>query len=97
MRCHAVMRHGSPRMILGRGLREPYVACVACELAAFERSDDCVSITDPGARGIHEIGAAFHFRDQLVVEEVLRFGMQRRIPGRPLRFGGAAYRGHQPS
>jgi hypothetical protein len=48
-------------MILGRGLREPYVACVACELAAFERSDDCVSITDLGARGIHEIGAAFHF------------------------------------
>ena len=33
-------------MILGRGLRKPYVACVACELAAFERPDDCIAITD---------------------------------------------------
>src|SRR5208282_6255934 len=55
MRRHAVMGHGPPGMILGRRLREPYVAGVACELTAFERPDDCIAITNLGAGGVHEI------------------------------------------
>ena len=65
------MRHGPPGMILGRRLRKPYVACVACELAAFEGPNDCVAIANLAARGVHEISPSLHFREQFVVEEVL--------------------------
>src|SRR5271157_5767802 len=61
MRRHAVMRHGPPGMILGRGLREPHVACVACELTAFEGSDDCFAIANLSAGGVHEISPSLHF------------------------------------
>src|ERR1700736_5403920 len=58
---------------------EPYVACVACELAAFEGPNDRVAIANLAARGVHEISPSLHFREQFVVEEVLRFRMKRRI------------------
>ena len=63
----------------GGWLGEPHVAGVAGELAAFEGPDDRVAIADLAARGVHEIGAALHLGEQLVVEEVLRFRMKRRI------------------
>src|SRR5271165_4590891 len=81
MRRHSVMRHGPPGMILGRRLWEPYVACITCELAAFERPYDRVTIANLAARGVYEIGPTLHFREQLVVEEVLRFRMKRRVDG----------------
>src|SRR5271156_4432816 len=55
MRRHAVMRHGPPGMIFRRRLREPYVACVAGKLTAFEGPDDCVAIANLSARSVHEI------------------------------------------
>src|SRR5271157_3058295 len=79
MRRHSMMRHGPPGMIIGRRLRKPYVARVACELTAFEGPDDCVAIANLAARGVHEISPPLHFREQVVVEEVLRFRMKRRI------------------
>src|SRR5271165_1149528 len=79
MRRHSVMRHRPPGMILRWRLWEPYVACVACELAAFEGPNDCVAIANLAAGGVHEISPSLHFREQLVVEEVLRFLMERGV------------------
>src|ERR1700693_266529 len=79
MRRHSVMRHGPPGMILRWRLWEPYVACIACELTAFEGADDRVAIANLAAGGVHEISPSLHFREQLVVEEVLRFRMKRRV------------------
>src|SRR5271165_4331641 len=81
MRRHSVMRHGPPGMILRWRLWEPYVACVACELAAFEGPNDCVAIANLAAGGVYEISPSLHFREQLIVEEVLRFRMKRRVDG----------------
>ena len=81
VRRHAVMRHGAPGMVLRRRLREPDVAGIARELAALQRADDGVAVADLAARGVHEIGAALHHADQLVVEQVLGLGMQRRVDG----------------
>ena len=81
MRGHAVMRHGAPGMVLGRGLRKPDVAGIARELAALQRAHDGVAVADLAARGVHDIAAALHHADQLVVEHVLGLGMQRRVDG----------------
>ena len=40
MRCHAVVRHAAPGVILGGRLRKPDVACVPGELPALERPRD---------------------------------------------------------
>ena len=49
---------------LRRRLREPDVARIAGELAAFERAHDGIAIADLAARRVHEIGAALHLADQ---------------------------------
>src|SRR6476469_8543859 len=67
MRGHAVMGHGAPEMLPRRRLREPHVAGIASKLAAFERSHDRVAVADLAAGSVHEIGAALHLADQLVV------------------------------
>src|SRR6476620_2042907 len=76
---HAVMRHRPPGMILRGGLGKPDVACVARELSALARPRDRISIADFAARSVHDVRAALHLADQLVVEEVLGLRMQRRI------------------
>src|SRR5690606_31096109 len=35
VRRHAMVRHGAPRMVLGRGLGEPHVAAIAGQLSAL--------------------------------------------------------------
>ena len=75
------MRHGPLGMIYGRRLREPYVACVARELTAFEGPNDGVAIANLAPLGVHEISPTLHFREQSVVKEVLRFRMKRRVDG----------------
>ena len=82
---HAVMRHGAPGMIVRRRLRKPDVARIACKLPAFQRSHDCVAITDFPTRSINQIGAALHLRQQSVVKEVLSLGMQGRYRSSPRR------------
>src|SRR4029079_6577007 len=64
MRCHAVMRHGAPRVLLGRGLGEPDVTRVACELTALQRPDNRVAVADLAARRVHDVAAALHHADQ---------------------------------
>src|SRR5262249_4091183 len=81
MRGHALMRHGPPGMILGRRLRKPYVTGVARELAAFQRAHDGVAVDNLGASRVHDIAAALHHADQLVVEHALGLGMQWRVDG----------------
>src|SRR5580704_7106124 len=76
---HAMVRHGPPGMVLRRWLREPHVSGVAAKLAVFESPDDGVAIADLAARGVHEIGAALHLGEELIVEEILRFRVKRRI------------------
>ena len=71
------MGHGAPGMIIRHGLWKPDIARVARELTAFQRSHDRVAITDLSPSRIHDIGAAFHLRQQRVVEQVLSLGMQR--------------------
>ena len=58
MRRHAVMGHGAPWMILGRRLREPDVAGIACELAALEGAHDGVAVADLAAGRVHDVAAA---------------------------------------
>src|SRR3984957_10340402 len=79
MRRHAVMGHCAPRMAFRSGLREPDVAGIASELAAFERADDGVAVADFAARGVHEISATLHFREKLAVEEAFGLRMKRRV------------------
>src|SRR5271166_1399469 len=76
---HAMVRHGPPGMVLRRWLGEPHVSGVAAKLAAFESTDDAVAIADLAAGGVHEIGAALHLGEELIVEEILRFRVKRRI------------------
>src|SRR5262249_473035 len=59
----AVVRDGGARMILGRRLREPDVARVACKLSAFERPHDRVAVANFTAGGVHDITAALHHAD----------------------------------
>src|ERR1700730_13900596 len=81
VRRHSVMRHGAPRMIYCRWLREPDVTGVAGELAAFERAHDRVAVADFSACRVHDISPTFHFRKHRIVEEVLGLGMQRAVDG----------------
>src|SRR5665809_18526 len=81
MRRHAVMRHGAPGVVLRCRLREPHVARITRELAAFQRPDDGIAIDDLAARRVHDVAAALHLRDQLVVEHMLGLRMQRRVDG----------------
>ena len=55
-------------MVLRGRLRKPDVTGVAGKLPAFERANDSVSVADFAAGRIHEIGAAFHLREQRIVE-----------------------------
>jgi hypothetical protein len=66
-------------VILWRRLREPHIARITGELAAFQCPDNGVTVADLAACGIHQIGAAFHLADQRVVEKVFRLWMQWRI------------------
>ena len=45
----------------------------------LERSYDGVPVADQSAGGVDQVGAALHRRDQLVVEQPTRFGVQRRV------------------
>ena len=69
------MRHGTPRMIARRRLREPNVSRIARELATFERAHDSITIANLAARRVHDVAAAFHHADQLVVEHGLGLGV----------------------
>ena len=79
MRRHAVPRHRAPRVVRRGRLGIPDVAGVAGELAALARPHDRVAIADLAARGVHEVCAALHRADQLVVEQALGPGMQRGV------------------
>src|ERR1700683_4608468 len=68
----AVVGHRAPRVVARRWLGEPDVAGVACELAALARRDDRVAVADLAARGVDQIGAPLHLRQQLRVEQVFR-------------------------
>jgi hypothetical protein len=81
VRRHAVMRHGPPRMVFRRRLRKPHIAGIAGELAAFQRANNGVAIADLGAGGIHQIGAALHASEHLIVEKIFGLRMQRGIDG----------------
>src|SRR5262245_66590389 len=76
MRGHTVMRHGAPRMVLRRRLRKPDVAGISRELTALQRTHDGVTVADLATRGVHDIAAALHHADQLVVEHVLVIGLK---------------------
>src|SRR5882757_10545913 len=64
---HGFERHGSPRVIARRRLREPHVTGVTCELSAPERTNDGIAIADLAACGVHDISAALHLPDQCVI------------------------------
>src|SRR6516165_10665082 len=81
MRRHTVMRHGAPGMVARRRLWEPHVSGIARELATFERAHDSITITNLPARRVHDVAAALHHADQLVVEHMLSLGMQRSVDG----------------
>src|ERR1700750_867188 len=79
MRSHAVVRHRTPGMIERRWLWKPYVASIARKLTAFERAHDRITIAYLSARGIDDIGAAFHLADHRVVEQVFGLRMKWRV------------------
>jgi len=64
-------------MIARRRLREPDVTGITGELSTLERTNDGIAIADLAARGVHEVGAALHLRDQCIVEQALRLRVQR--------------------
>jgi len=66
-------------VVARRRLREPHVAGIARQLPAFERCGDGVAVDDLPARRVHQIGAALHPADHRRVEQILGFGMERRV------------------
>src|SRR5580700_9010313 len=78
---HTVMRHGTPGMVARRRLREPHVSRIARELTIFERAHDSITIANLAARRVHDVAAALHHADQLVVEHMLSLGMERGVDG----------------
>src|SRR5262245_59480463 len=76
MRCHAVIGHRTPRMILRSGLRIPNVACVSSKLTAFEGTDDTISVANLSAGGIYDVRTTFHLGKQFIIEHVLCSGMK---------------------
>src|SRR6202048_440598 len=81
MRRHTVMRHGTPRMVARRRLWEPHVSRVARELATFERAHDSITIANLAARRVHDVAAALHHGDQLVIKHMLSLGMEWGVDG----------------
>src|SRR5258708_23593681 len=80
------MRHGSPRMVPRCRLREPHVASVACQLAAFERAGNCITIADLASCGINDVRTAFHLRDHAFIEQMLGFRVQRAVDGHDVAY-----------
>jgi hypothetical protein len=64
------MRHSPPGVILGRRLREPYVARTACELGAFEGADDCVPIANLTAAALTRQAPRFIFESRLPLKRL---------------------------
>src|SRR3546814_6373918 len=79
VRSHAFMRHCPPRMVLGRGLREPDVSRIAGKLAALECAHDRIAIGQLAARGVDQIGTALEALERLVVDHVLGLRMERYV------------------
>lgn len=75
------MRHGAPGVVGGGGLGVPDVARVTGELSRLQGADDRVAVDDLGAGGVDDVGARPHGRQQLLVEEVLRLGVERGVDG----------------
>lgn len=71
MRRHAVERHGAPRVIFWRRLREPDIAGIAREPAGLQGTHDGIAFDELATCGVDEIRAALHQREHPVVEEVL--------------------------
>ena len=71
--------HRTPRVVSRCRLREPDVTGVSGELSAFECSHDGISVADLPPGGVDYVSASLHRRDELVVEEMLRLGMKRRV------------------
>src|SRR3546814_2273615 len=73
------MRHCPPRMVLGRGLREPDVSRIAGKLAALECAHDRIAIGQLAARGVDQIGTALEALERLVVDHVLGLRIERYV------------------
>src|SRR3546814_20798730 len=73
------MRHCPPRMVLGRGLREPDVSRIAGKLAALECAHDRIAIGQLAARGVDQIGTALEALARPVVDHVLGLRMERYV------------------
>src|ERR1700710_769240 len=86
MRRHALMRHGAPRMIARSRLREPDIACIACELAGFQRTYNGVAIHDLPACRVDDVRATLHLADHLLIEKMLRFRVQRTVDSHDIAY-----------
>src|SRR3546814_18948935 len=73
------MRHCPPRMVLGRGLREPDVSRIAGKLAALECAHDRIAIGQLAARGVDQIGTELEALERLVVDHVRGLRMERYV------------------
>src|SRR5262249_51383286 len=79
MRRHAVVWHRPPRMVFRSWLRKPNVARVARELAGFERTRNRVAVAELAARRFDEISASLEVLEGVLVDHMLRFGVQRAV------------------
>src|ERR1035437_6701487 len=76
MRCHSMMWHRPPRVILWRRLREPDVSCVTCQMPTLQRLRHSITVTYFPASAVHNVGSPFHIADQHITKHVLRLRMQ---------------------
>ena len=76
MRCHAMIGHGAPGMVLWCRLREPYITSIACKLTCFQCSSHCITVTNFTTCCIHNVAAAFHLGNHGLVEQVFGFWVQ---------------------
>jgi len=76
VRSHRVVRHCAPRVVLGRRLREPDVASVACDLAALEGVADVVAVGKLAASRVDDVGATLEQLEGVLVEHVLRLRVE---------------------
>src|ERR1700728_2250311 len=74
VRCHALIGHRAPRVVLWRGLGKPHVARIPGELSALARPRDCLAVADLAAGSVDEVGTALHLAEHLRVEKF--FGLR---------------------
>ena len=66
VRCHGIVGHATPRVISRRGLWEPHIASITCQLPRLTSFSYCSSITNLPPGSVDQITSSLHGIDELL-------------------------------